>query len=48
MKEQKSNEEYLEQLKQDYIENREEDVKYAEEFVGVSYETDGLAKKENN
>lgn len=48
MKEPKSNEEYLSQLKQDYIANREEDEKYAEAFMDVSYETDGLAEKENN
>lgn len=48
MKEPKINEEYLEKLKQDYIASREEDETYAEEFMGVSHETDVLAEKENN
>ena len=48
MKEPKSNEEYLEKLKQAYIKNREKDEKYAEEFAGVSHETDVLLKKDNN
>lgn len=48
MKEPKSNEEYLTQLKQDYIASREEDEKYAEVFAVVSYEVDDLEEKENN
>lgn len=44
--EDKKNQAYYESLKNAYIENAEEDLRFAELFVGVSHEADQLVIKE--